>query len=97
MKKLVRDKIPSIIKKEGKNPKFHIANEKDYENFLYKKLIEESKEFNKNPTKEEFSDILEVIDAIGKLNKFDKREILSIKSKKAKTKGKFDKRFISDY
>ncbi|MGV8131420.1 MAG: nucleoside triphosphate pyrophosphohydrolase [Candidatus Pacearchaeota archaeon] len=94
MKKLVRDNIPEIIKNKGEKPKFYQASQKEYEKELYKKLIEEVKEFNENHSKEEFADILEVLDAIGKFKSFNKKEIIKIKDKKAKSKGKFDKRII---
>ncbi|MEK6925007.1 MAG: nucleoside triphosphate pyrophosphohydrolase [Nanoarchaeota archaeon] len=94
MKKLVRDNIPQIIKSKEENPKFYIADNKEYWSSLKDKLKEETNEFIKSESKEEFADILEVIDAIGKFKKFNKKEILEIKNKKAKLRGKFNKRFI---
>src|SRR4051812_37807138 len=43
--KLVRDKIPEIIKADGKTAKFHILNNEDYLEELIKKLNEEYEEF----------------------------------------------------
>ncbi len=92
--KLVRDKIPEIIKSKKQTPVVHIANEKEYRRKLRDKLIEEVKEFLKEESKEEFADIIEVINAIGNFNKFDKDEIRSIRIKKLREKGGFEKRII---
>ncbi len=94
MKKLVRDNIPNIIKSKGEKAEFYTADKKEYWLSLKDKLKEETNEFIKSESKEEFADILEVIDSIGKFKKFNKKEIIEIKNKKAKEKGKFDKRSI---
>jgi predicted house-cleaning noncanonical NTP pyrophosphatase (MazG superfamily) len=43
-KKLIRDKIPEIIKKQGRNPDFYVADENEYKDELFKKLLEETNE-----------------------------------------------------
>lgn len=94
--KLVRDKIPERIRRNGEHPKFHIAKEKEYESKLKEKLKEEVLEFIKANNKEEFVDILEVIEEVGKFYKFNPKEIKYIKEKKAQERGKFEKRIILD-
>ena len=92
--KLIRDKIPEIIKKKGGKPIVHIADEKEYWEKLKEKLLEEIKEFSKSGSIKEFADILEVLDAVRDYKKFDKRKLETIKRKKAKERGKFKKRII---
>jgi len=92
--KLVRDKIPKIIKGKGKIPKTHIASKKEYYKKLKEKLQEEVDEFLKAETKEEFADVLEVLDAIGNFKKFTRKEILYIKNKKAEERGRFCEKVI---
>lgn len=46
--------------------------------------------------KEEFADLLEVVDAIADYKKFDKAEIQKIKEKKASERGRFKDRIILD-
>lgn len=94
--KLVRDKIPEIIKKNKEVPKFHIANKEEYWGKLKEKLTEEVEEFLMHDSKEELADILEVIEAIYKFKDFDKKEIDRIKKKKAEKKGSFNERIILD-
>jgi predicted house-cleaning noncanonical NTP pyrophosphatase (MazG superfamily) len=94
--KLVRDKIPNIIKEDGKNPIIHIANEEEYWEKIKEKLNEEVDEFLKESNEEEISDILEVIDAICKFKEFDENEINKIKKQKAEKRGRFDNKIILD-
>ncbi len=92
--KLVRDKIPEIIKKKGEKCKTHIANAKEYWGKLKEKLQEEIKEFGGNETVEEMADILEIIDAMCSYKKFSKRKLESVKKQKAKERGRFKKKII---
>lgn len=92
--KLVRDKIPEYIKSKGGVPIIHIADEEEYWKKLKEKLQEEIEEFNANETIEEMADIQEVIDAMCSYKKFDKKELLSTKEKKAEERGSFKKKII---
>ena len=94
--KLVRDNIPDYIRKKGGAPKVHIAGEKEYWEKLKEKLIEEAGEFKDTESKEEFADLLEVIDAIVEYKEFDQQDIVKIREEKAKERGKFKKRIILD-
>ena len=92
--KLVRDKIPEIIERNGDSAKVHTASDDEYFKKLKEKLSEEVKEFSKEESEEELADILEVIEAISEFKKFDKNRVLSIKESKAIKSGKFSKRIV---
>lgn len=94
--KLVRDKIPEIIKRRGLVPIIHIADTKEYREKLKEKLKEEVDEFLENENKEELADILEVIYAICDFKKIDKRNLESFRKKKVKQRGGFKNRTILD-
>ncbi len=94
--KLIRDKIPEIIKNTGKDPTIHIASESEYWESLKEKLKEEVMEFDKESNEEEFADILEVLEAIKDFKKFSQKDIEDIKKKKAEKRGKFKKKLILD-
>lgn len=94
--KLLRDKIPEIIKNKGGVPVTHLANEVEYWQKLKDKLSEEVEEFKKDENAEEMADILEVIDAIMNYKNFNREELQRIKIRKAEEKGKFENRIILD-
>ncbi|MDR2761425.1 MAG: nucleoside triphosphate pyrophosphohydrolase [Planctomycetaceae bacterium] len=78
--KLVRDKIPEIIKTSGKIAHVRILDETEYKHALRNKLLEEVNEFIKDDTVEELADITEVLLAILKqrnlsLDEFEKKRI----------------------
>ena len=65
--KLVRDKIPEIIERDGKNANFRTLSDEEYINELKKKSYEELDEFCAAVTSkeavEELADLLEIIHA----------------------------------
>ena len=94
--KLVRDKIPEIIKAKGEMAMTHIADDAEYGIKLYEKLEEEVAEYLKDESVGEIADILEVIDAIAEYKGFSQEEILATKQKKAENRGRFEQRIILD-
>lgn len=94
--KLVRDKIPEIIKKDNRKPVTHIASDKEYFEKLKEKLKEETDEFIKKDNEEEFVDILEVMHAISDFKHFNIKKINQLRENKAKEKGRFREKIILD-
>ncbi|MEK9173273.1 MAG: nucleoside triphosphate pyrophosphohydrolase [Patescibacteria group bacterium] len=94
--KLVRDKIPDIIKTKGGTPKTHCATNEEYLSKLEDKLREEMEEFLKDKNPEELADILEVIKAFANLQNLTLADIEKIRERKAKERGGFEKRIILD-
>lgn len=94
--KLVRDKIPEIIRQKGGEAITHIAADAEYWEKLKEKLAEEISEFIKDESPEEFADLSEVIDALADYKKFDRITIEEIKTKKAEERGRFRERIILD-
>lgn len=95
-KKLVRDKIPDIIREKGKIPQTHIADSNEYWMKLKNKLLEEVDEFLNESNEDELSDILEVINAICEFKGFDKEQLEEIRKKKAEDRGGFKNKIILD-
>ena len=94
--KLVRDKIPEIIRSNGKVPIMHFASNEEYKKRLKAKLQEEVTEFLEDSNKEELADILEVIYALCNLYGFDKNELEKTRKDKIKKRGGFKKKIILD-
>jgi predicted house-cleaning noncanonical NTP pyrophosphatase (MazG superfamily)/uncharacterized protein YqfB (UPF0267 family) len=94
--KLVRDKIPDIIRSKGEFPSLHIAAKPEYWEKLKEKLSEEVEEFKSDESLGELADILEVLDAIIYYKKFSVEEMRKAKEKKAEERGTFRGRIILD-
>lgn len=93
--KLVRDKIPQLIKAEGKVPIFcKLTDNENFYNELCKKLVEETLEFVESGENEELADIVEVIEAILSYKNVTFSEIMQIKEEKATANGKFIERYF---
>ena len=92
--KLVRDKIPEIIKSEGREVKAKILNDEEYKKELNQKLQEEVREYLENNNVEELADIVEVV--YGILNSMDItiEEFEKIRKEKAKKRGAFNKKIF---
>jgi predicted house-cleaning noncanonical NTP pyrophosphatase (MazG superfamily) len=88
-RKLVRDKIPEIIKADGGNPVTRILDDKEYLIALVEKLKEELAEFATEFSAEELADIQEVVYALGGAIGKTHEELEAIRLKKAATNGTF--------
>ncbi|MCK4635876.1 MAG: nucleoside triphosphate pyrophosphohydrolase [Candidatus Moranbacteria bacterium] len=94
--KLVRDKIPEIIKSNGENPITHIADEEEYNEALMNKLHEEVTEFLEDPSLEELADIIEVLNAICAFKNIDLTKLEEVQERKFEECGGFEEDIILD-
>ncbi|MEK7549121.1 MAG: nucleoside triphosphate pyrophosphohydrolase [Patescibacteria group bacterium] len=96
--KLVRDKIPEIIEKDGKILKIRILNDEEYKKELKNKLIEEANEAilaeNNADLSKEIGDILEVVESIEKAFNLNKEEIIKLKKERKQNRGGFEKKIF---
>lgn len=95
--KLVRDKIPSIIKEKGETHVVRILDENEYKKELEKKLYEEYKEVIKaigDDRVEELADMLEVIRALASLENKTLNDVIAIADKKVKKRGAFKEKIF---
>lgn len=96
--KLIRDRIPEIIEKDGKQAKTRFLNDEDYKQELLKKLVEETKEAveaeDKKELTKEIGDVIEVIDYLIETFQLDRGEIEKIKQERKESRGGFDKKLF---
>lgn len=93
--KLVRDKIPEIIRNNGEEPIVRILNDEEYKKKLETKLLEEYNEVIEASGKdriEELADMLEIIKALAKLEDSNLDEVIKVSNEKVKKRGAFDKK-----
>lgn len=92
--KLVRDKIPEIIRARGQKPVIRILGDKEYVEHLIERLCEEVDEFDEDRSVEEMADILEVLMALAETLGIKQADIASMRTKKATARGGFKKRIF---
>ena len=94
--KLVRDKIPDIIKADGGECRFHVAKKNEFAELLNEKVFEEAMELIENPCAEEIADVLEVIEALARMHHINLDDIKAAKAKKREERGSFNLMFVLD-
>ena len=95
--KLVRDKIPNIIKEKGETPVIKVLDEINYKKELEKKLYEEYKEVMYaigDDRVEELADMLEVIRALASLENKNLNDIIALADKKNEKRGAFEEKIF---
>src|SRR6185503_15748624 len=97
--KLIRDKIPQIIKqKDGIDVPVRSLSDKEFLLYLLKKILEETQELSRAESdenlKEEIADVYEIIDALVELKKFSKSDIAALQDEKREKRGGFKQRLL---
>ncbi|QOR34725.1 nucleoside triphosphate pyrophosphohydrolase [Clostridium sp. 'deep sea'] len=92
--KLIRDKIPQIIKQQGKKCNTKELNDTEYLRYLNLKLNEEINEYYESQNPDELADVVEVIYALLKYQGISIEEFETIRKTKLKTNGGFNKRLL---
>ena len=89
--KLVRDRIPEIIKASGKRYVCSTLSEEEYLAKLDEKLNEELAKYQESKSMEELADLLEVIRAVAAARGSSIEEVEAIRRGKAAKRGGFEK------
>ena len=96
--KLIRDRIPEIIKKAGRKPEVRKLKKVQFLNALKKKVAEEAGELVRAKDKKgiinEMADIQELIDILASEIGASKHEIKKFQGVKRKKRGGFKKRLF---
>ncbi|MBI5803608.1 nucleoside triphosphate pyrophosphohydrolase [Candidatus Pacearchaeota archaeon] len=94
--KLVREKIPELIERNGGVAVFHVASDFEYKGMLMKKFREEADEFAGSGRIGELADILEVVYSFCDFCGFGINNLERVREEKARGRGGFGARIILD-
>ena len=87
--KLVRDRIPEIIKESGKTCEIEIVNRKEKQELLEKKLLEEVNEYLEDKNLEELADVMEVLFGLANELGYSEDDLLNKRNEKLQERGGF--------
>ncbi|MEU8543008.1 nucleoside triphosphate pyrophosphohydrolase [Streptomyces sp. NPDC048717] len=95
--KLVRDRIPQIIRADGLEPVTYVADREEYRSRLRDKLGEEVAEFleaDEESAPGELADVLEVVRALAAELGVDAARLEKLREAKASSRGGFTERIV---
>lgn len=90
--KLVRDRIPQLIRESGRNCSSRILNEDEYFDALLDKVVEEIEEYRLSGNEEELADVFEVLDCLVQLKEYEPMHIDYLKLIRREARGSFKER-----
>lgn len=92
--KLVRDKIPDIIRADGKRLKSRVLSDEEHLEALLKKLEEECQELIEARNVEEMADVHEVLNALAETLDITKEELEKVRAGKVAKRGGFQQKIF---
>jgi len=92
--KLVRDKIPQLMRADGCDPNVETLDDDRFETALRTKLLEETNEFLADGRVEELADLLEVIRALADRRGLTMDNLERVRLEKRARRGGFEERFF---
>jgi len=88
--KVVRDRIPDIIRAAGKTCRVSVLSEEAFIDGLRDKLTEEVEEYRQSKSVEELADIVEVVQGILHLSGLTWEAFEALRAKKREERGGFE-------
>ncbi|MBW9152344.1 nucleoside triphosphate pyrophosphohydrolase [Clostridium estertheticum] len=92
--KLVRDKIPEIIKTADKNFDIHYAKKEEILPLLETKLNEEVSEYLEDKNLEELADVMEVLYGLANALGYSEKDLINKRNEKKEERGGFEKGIV---
>lgn len=92
--KLVRDRIPQMIKESGRDCSSRILSEEEYFDALLDKIVEEIEEYRESGNEEELADVYEVLDCLVQLKEYEPMHIDYLQLIRREARGSFKDRVL---
>jgi len=92
--KLVRDRIPELVRESGRECTIEVVDEEAYLLLLEKKLQEELSSYQQKKSLEELADLLEVLGAVVRARGSSWEELTAIRKRRKEQYGGYDKKYL---
>ncbi len=92
--KLVRDRIPAIIRASGDRCRIRILDDEEYLLRIDEKLDEELAEYHTDQTLEELADLLELIHTAAHARGYTSEELEALRANKTEARGGFEQKIF---
>lgn len=92
--KLVRDRVPELIRDDGGEPDTRTAHEAEYTALLRVKLLEEVQEFFDSDAADELVDVIEVVYALAREKGVDAKQLEKLRAAREVERGGFTERTV---
>lgn len=92
--KLVRDRIPELIRADDQRPVTHTADDEEFDRRLRAKLVEEATEIHESGRTAELADVKAVLDALCAHSGVSDEELAELVADKADRRGGFEDRVV---
>lgn len=96
--KLVRDRIPEIVRKDGEVPSVRKLSQKEFKVEVLKKILEEARELSEVKNREELlkecADLQEILMVAMDAHKIDCKELNKVRNKRKRDRGGFTKKIF---
>ena len=92
--KLVRDRIPELIKESGRASTSRILSKEEYFNALLDKIVEEIEEYRSSGLEEEIADVYEALDCLVEFKEYEPMHIDYLKLIRKEARGSFRERVL---
>ncbi len=92
--KLVRDRIPDIIRRNGDQPVVRRARPEELDLLLREKIVEEAQELLASGANEEIADILEALYALLEHRGVTRAEVETLRLNKERARGGFREGYV---
>jgi len=92
--KLVRDKVPHLMRRRGDRPIVRTAEPYEYASLLRAKLVEEVEEFLDTDDPNELADVMEVLLALGEMLGCDSDDLERMRAGRVMERGGFAQRLV---
>lgn len=92
--KLVRDRIPQLIKDSGRDFTSRILSGEEYFDALIDKIIEEIEEYRVSGNEEELADVYEALDCLVQLKEYEPMHLDYLQLVRREARGSFKDRVL---